>query len=76
MLSVTPGLVSPSGLTHLEQFNALDARERIEPDIQYVEQRSWTTDVRLLAKALYLSLTRGNLKGRLLRDCQGVQPQR
>ena len=64
VLSVTPGLVSPSGLTYLEQFNAQDVRDRIEPDIQYVEQRAWTTDVRLLAKALYLSLTRGNLKGR------------
>jgi lipopolysaccharide/colanic/teichoic acid biosynthesis glycosyltransferase len=64
VLSVTPGLVSPSGLTHLERFNELDVRNRIEPDIKYVEQNSWTTDARLLAKAVLLSLTRGNLKGR------------
>jgi lipopolysaccharide/colanic/teichoic acid biosynthesis glycosyltransferase len=64
VLSVTPGLVSPSGLTHLDRFNSLDVRERIEPDIAYVEQRSWTTDLGLLTKAVCLSLVRGNLKRR------------
>jgi lipopolysaccharide/colanic/teichoic acid biosynthesis glycosyltransferase len=64
VLSVTPGVCNPSILSFLDRFNQTDVRARIEPDINYIDQRSWRNDVKLLGKWVYLTLRMGHLKGR------------
>jgi len=63
VLTVRPGLCSPSILTLLDRFNLTDVQQRIEPDVAYVDRRSWVMDVRLMLTALWRWLRMGHLKG-------------
>ena len=63
VLSIRPGLCSLGGLTFLERFNDTPVHERIKPDIEYVDQRSWWLDVCVMTKAAALWLRMGHFKG-------------
>jgi lipopolysaccharide/colanic/teichoic acid biosynthesis glycosyltransferase len=65
VLSVRPGLTGLGLLTFMDKYNQTSVKERIQPEIRYVEHRSFLMDVRILAKTVYLLTRMGHLKGRL-----------
>ncbi len=64
VLSVRPGLTGLGGLTLMDKYNQTSVKDRIQPEIYYVEHRSFLMDVRILIKTLYLWTRMGHLKGR------------
>jgi lipopolysaccharide/colanic/teichoic acid biosynthesis glycosyltransferase len=64
VLSVRPGLCSPSLLALRQRFGRLQPRARLEPDLQYVTHRSWRLDLIILRDTVFATLRLGHLKGR------------
>lgn len=64
VLSVRPGWAGLGGLTFLTQYNQTSVKERIQPEIWYVENQSFLLDLQILAKSFYLWTRMGHLKGR------------
>jgi lipopolysaccharide/colanic/teichoic acid biosynthesis glycosyltransferase len=64
VLSVRPGLSGLGTLTFLDRYNQTPIKERIKPDVYYVEHYSWSLDIRLVAITLYRLLRMGHLKGK------------
>lgn len=52
---VRPGL---TGLAQVSGRNAVSWAERLELDVQYVEQQRWSTDLRILVRTVGLVVTR------------------
>jgi lipopolysaccharide/colanic/teichoic acid biosynthesis glycosyltransferase len=64
VLSVKPGMMGLGLLTFLDRFNAASVKDRIQPEVYYVENQSFLLDVQILFKTLYYWLRMGHLKGR------------
>jgi sugar transferase EpsL len=64
ILSVRPGWAGLGGLTFLTKFNQTGVKERIQPEVWYVEHQSFLLDLQILAKSLYLWTRMGHLKGK------------
>lgn len=64
VLSVRPGLCSPSLLTLRERWRGAPPTARLEPDLRYVTHRSWRLDVTVLRDTVFATLRLGHLKGR------------
>lgn len=64
VLSVRPGLFSPSLLVLRERFNRTPVKERLEPDLEYVRRQTPLLDVRVFARTIFATLRSGHLKGR------------
>ncbi len=64
VLSVKPGLTGLGGLIFMTKYNQTSVKERIQPEIYYVEHRSFLVDMKILAKTLKLWTQMGHLKGR------------
>lgn len=64
VLSVRPGLTGLGGLTFMDKYNQTSVKDRIQPEIRYVENQSFLLDMRILAKTLCLWTQMGHLKGR------------
>ena len=64
ILSVKPGFMSLGGLTFLDKFNQTSVKDRLQPEVYYVENQSFLLDMKILAKTLYFWMRMGHLKGR------------
>jgi lipopolysaccharide/colanic/teichoic acid biosynthesis glycosyltransferase len=64
VVSVRPGVASLGMLTFLDHYNQTSVKERIQPDVYYVEHTSWRLDIRLLTIMLFRLLRMGHVKGR------------
>ena len=64
VLSVRPGLTGLGGLTFMEKYNQTSVKERIQPEVCYVENRSISMDLQILAKTFSLWVRMGHLKGK------------
>ncbi len=64
VLAVRPGLAGLGALTFLDRYNQTSVRERIQPEVYYVENQSFRLDMEILFKTLYLLMKMGHLKGR------------
>jgi lipopolysaccharide/colanic/teichoic acid biosynthesis glycosyltransferase len=64
VISVRPGLCGLGLLTFLDRYNQTPVKERIRPDVYYVEHHSWRLDIQLLIMTLYRLLRMGHLKGK------------
>lgn len=65
VLSVRPGLSGLGVITFLNIYNQTPVGERIKPEVYYIEHRSASLDIRLMAKTLFLLVKLGHLKGRV-----------
>jgi lipopolysaccharide/colanic/teichoic acid biosynthesis glycosyltransferase len=64
ILIVKPGFMSLGGLTFLDKFNQTSVKDRIQPDVYYVENHSFLLDMKILVKTLYFLIRMGHLKGK------------
>ena len=64
VLSVKPGLFGLGGLTFLDKYNQTSVRDRIQPEVYYVDNRSFLLDTKILLKTLYYWIRMGHVKGR------------
>ena len=64
VLLVKPGLSGPALLALRERYNQATVKERIQPDIEYAENSSFSYDIRLLCETLYWWIrNKGHIKG-------------
>jgi lipopolysaccharide/colanic/teichoic acid biosynthesis glycosyltransferase len=63
VLSIKPGCASLGVLILLERYNDASVKERIQPEVYYVEHQSLLFDLRLIGRTLRLWLKMGHLKG-------------
>ena len=64
VLSIKPGLTGLGLLTSRDTYNETSIKDRLEPEIFYVENSSLLFDIQLLSKTLYWWLRMGHIKGR------------
>lgn len=64
VLAIKPGLLGLGMLTFLEQYNQTSVKDRIQPELYYVEHQSLLFDLHILLKSLALWVRMGHLKGR------------
>ena len=56
--------MSLSSLTFLDKYNQTSVKDRIQPEVYYVENQSFLLDMKILLKALYSWIRMGHPKGR------------
>jgi lipopolysaccharide/colanic/teichoic acid biosynthesis glycosyltransferase len=64
VLSVRPGLMGLGLLTFRERYNQTNIKERLQPEINYVEHQSLRLDALILVKTVYFWARMGHIKGR------------
>jgi lipopolysaccharide/colanic/teichoic acid biosynthesis glycosyltransferase len=65
ILSVRPGITGLGLLSYLDKYNETDVQERIQPDLFYALNHSFSLDIRLMWKTVYLWAKMGHLKGKM-----------
>jgi lipopolysaccharide/colanic/teichoic acid biosynthesis glycosyltransferase len=65
VLSVRPGLMGLGLLTFRERYNQTSVKERIQPEITYVEHQSLKLDMQIFTKTLFYWLRMGHIKGKV-----------
>jgi lipopolysaccharide/colanic/teichoic acid biosynthesis glycosyltransferase len=65
ILSVRPGITGLGLLSYLEKFNETDVQARIQPDLFYALNHSFSLDIRLMWRTAYLWTKMGHLKGKM-----------
>jgi lipopolysaccharide/colanic/teichoic acid biosynthesis glycosyltransferase len=64
VLSVRPGLMGLGLLTLKDRYNYSSLKERIQPEIDYVEHQSLRLDALILVKTIYWWMRMGHIKGK------------
>ena len=64
VLSIKPGLLGLGLLTFLAQYNQTSVKERIQPELYYVEHQSLWFDLQIFLRSLTLWVQMGHLKGK------------
>ena len=65
VLSVKPGFAGLGGLTFLDEYDQTSVKDRIQPEVYYVENQSFLLDVKILLRTLHVWVRMGNPKGKL-----------